>query len=126
MKTEKKREKKEKERQEIFLTTLNSQGQRQNTQETTFNLAKNIELVLPFAEAVPLKNILAKNLVVYLTKMFTVCGNPKEIKLDRGTNITSNLFTKVLTELGIKQSCQVPVTLNDKVPLRDGINFEKL
>ena len=57
-----------------------------------------------YPEAFPLKNIFAKTIVGKLTYLFTFHGIPKEIQSDRGTNFTSNLFTAVLTELGITQT----------------------
>ena len=56
-----------------------------------------------FLEAIPLKNISARNIANYLLRMFTVYGIPKEIQSDRGTNFTSILFNNILKELKVKQ-----------------------
>ena len=56
-----------------------------------------------FPEAIPLKNISAKNIASHLLQKFTVYGIPKEIQSDRGTNFTSELFSNVLKELNVKQ-----------------------
>ena len=57
-----------------------------------------------YPEAFPLKNISAKTIANHLTHMFTTFGIPQEVQSDRGTNFTSDLFTQVLRELGIKQT----------------------
>ena len=54
--------------------------------------------------AIPLRNISAKAIVKTLLKIFTTFGIPKEIQSDRGSNFTSDLFAKILKELGIKQT----------------------
>ena len=54
--------------------------------------------------AIPLRNISAKNIANALMKVFTNFGIPKEIQSDRGSNFTSDLFTKILKELNIKQT----------------------
>ena len=51
--------------------------------------------------AIPLRNISAKNIANALMKIFTNFGFPKEIQSDRGSNFTSELFTKILKELDI-------------------------
>ena len=56
-----------------------------------------------FPEAIPLKNISARNIANHLLRMFTVYGIPKEIQSDRGTNFTSILFSNILKELKVKQ-----------------------
>ena len=57
-----------------------------------------------YPEAIPLRNISAKTIVKQLLKYFTSFGIPKEIQSDRGSNFTSDLFSSVLRELGIKQT----------------------
>lgn len=57
-----------------------------------------------FPEAIPLRNISAKNIVKNLLKFFTMYGIPKDIQTDRGSNFTSNLFAAVLKELNVKHS----------------------
>lgn len=57
-----------------------------------------------YPEGFPIKNISAKTVVSKLTHLFTTFGIPREIQSDRGTNFTSDLFTAVLTELGITQT----------------------
>ena len=57
-----------------------------------------------YPDAIPLKNISAKNIVKHILRYFTNFGIPKVIQTDRGTNFTSDLFSNVLKELGIKQS----------------------
>ena len=57
-----------------------------------------------YPEAIPLKNITTKTIVKVLLKYFTSFGIPKEIQSDRGTNFTSDLFSSILRELGVKQT----------------------
>ncbi|XP_071542904.1 uncharacterized protein [Panulirus ornatus] len=57
-----------------------------------------------YPEAFPLKTISAKNVANKLIHMFTTFGIPQEVRSDRGTNFTSDLFKDVLQELGIKQT----------------------
>ncbi|XP_037776259.1 uncharacterized protein LOC119573219 [Penaeus monodon] len=57
-----------------------------------------------YPEAFPLKNISAKSICKNLVHMFTTFGIPQEVQSDRGSNFTSELFSKVLQELGIKQT----------------------
>ncbi|XP_064100914.1 uncharacterized protein LOC135211541 [Macrobrachium nipponense] len=52
--------------------------------------------------AIPLRNILAKTIANALLKVFTTYGS-SELQCDRGSNFTSDLFSKVLKELEIKQ-----------------------
>ena len=56
-----------------------------------------------FPEAIPLKNISARNIANHLLRMFTVYRIPKQIQSDRGTNFTSILFSNILKELKVKQ-----------------------
>ena len=56
-----------------------------------------------FPDAIPLKNISARNVANHLLKIFTVHGIPREIQSDRGTNFTSDLFSSILRELNVKQ-----------------------
>ena len=51
----------------------------------------------------PLRNIRAKTIVDNLIKVFTLYGLPKIIQSDQGSNFTSNLFSEVVEELGIKR-----------------------
>lgn len=57
-----------------------------------------------YPEAFPLKNISAKSICKNLVHMFTTFGIPQEVQSDRGSNFTSELFSKVLQELGITQT----------------------
>ncbi|XP_064083906.1 uncharacterized protein LOC135199681 [Macrobrachium nipponense] len=57
-----------------------------------------------FPEAIPLKNISAKNIAKHLLSFFTTYGIPKDIQTDRGSNFTSKLFSEILKELNIKHS----------------------
>lgn len=57
-----------------------------------------------YLEAFPLKNMSAKTIVSKLIHMFTTFGIPQEIQSDRGTNFTSDLFSEVLSQLGITQT----------------------
>ena len=56
-----------------------------------------------FPEAIPLKQIKAKNIIPVLTKFFTAYGFPKIIQSDRGSNFTSEVFQEVMSTLGIQQ-----------------------
>ena len=56
-----------------------------------------------FPEAIPLRNIKAKNIVKALIKFFTMVGLPRSIQSDQGTNFMSGLFQQVMYQLGIKQ-----------------------
>ena len=55
-----------------------------------------------FPEAIPMRNIKAKNIVSHLIKFFTLFGLPKVIQSDLGSNFTSNVFNQVVNELEIK------------------------
>ncbi|XP_071551747.1 uncharacterized protein [Panulirus ornatus] len=57
-----------------------------------------------YPEAFPLKTISAKNVANESIHMFTTFSIPQEVRSDRGTNFTSDLFKDVLQELGIKQT----------------------
>ena len=54
-----------------------------------------------FPEAIPLKQINAKEIVRGLIKFFSWVGFPKIIQTDQGTNFTSTLFRQVLRELEV-------------------------
>lgn len=56
-----------------------------------------------YPEAVPLRSITSKVVVNVRTKIFTKFGIPQIVQSDRGTNFTSELFSKVMDELGVKQ-----------------------
>lgn len=56
-----------------------------------------------YLEAFPLKIISAKIIANHLIHMFTTFGIPLEVQSDRGSNFTSELFSKVLNELGVQQ-----------------------
>ena len=56
-----------------------------------------------FPEAIPLRNIKAKNIVRSLIKFFTLVGLPRSIQSDQGSNFMSSLFQQVMYQLGIKQ-----------------------
>lgn len=56
-----------------------------------------------FPEAIPLRNIKAKNVVKALIKFFTMVGLPRSIQSDQGTNFMSGLFQQVMYQLGMKQ-----------------------
>ena len=56
-----------------------------------------------FPEAIPLRNIKAKNITKALIKFFTLFGLPKIIQSDQGTNFMSTVFKQVIKELGIEQ-----------------------
>lgn len=62
-----------------------------------------IDVATRYPEVVPLRNIIAKNVVKALVKFFTQVGLPKEVQSDQGSNFTSGLFEKVMKSLGIKQ-----------------------
>ena len=56
-----------------------------------------------FPEAIPLRNIEAKNIVTALIKFFTLVGLPKSIQSDQGSNFMSGVFQQVMYELGVPQ-----------------------
>ena len=56
-----------------------------------------------FPEAIPLRNINARNISKALIKFFTLVGLPKEIQSDQGSNFMSGLFQQVVHQLGAKQ-----------------------
>ena len=56
-----------------------------------------------YPEAIALSNIKAKTITSALLTIFTKHGIPRVIQSDRGTNFTSNLFSKVMEELGVTQ-----------------------
>lgn len=65
-----------------------------------------------FPKAIPLQNILAKNVVK--TNFFTKVGLPKVIQSDQGSNFMSKLFQQIVKQLGItsmKASDHHPQTL---------------
>ena len=55
-----------------------------------------------FPEAIPLRNIKAKQIVSHLIKFFTLVGLPQVISSDQGSNFMSNIFKQVVQQLGIK------------------------
>jgi hypothetical protein len=55
-----------------------------------------------FPEAIPLRTITAQAITKALKKFFTFVGLPKSLQSDQGTNFTSNIFQKVMTQLGIQ------------------------
>jgi len=69
-----------------------------------------------YPEAFPLKNISAKSICKNLVHMFTTFGIPQEVQSDRGSNFTSELFSKVLQELGIKQTLSIAYHPESKEP----------
>ena len=56
-----------------------------------------------FPEAIPLRNIKTKNIVMALVKFFTFVGLPKSVQSDQGSNFMSGIFQQVMHELGITQ-----------------------
>ena len=56
-----------------------------------------------FPAAIPLRNIKSKSVVKALVKFFTLVGLPKIAQSDQGTNFMSNVFQKVVLELGTQQ-----------------------
>ena len=56
-----------------------------------------------FPEAIPLRNIKAKNIIKALIKFFTMVGLPRSIQSNQGTNFMSSLFQQAMYQLGIKQ-----------------------
>ena len=56
-----------------------------------------------FPEAIPLRNIKAKNIVRALVKFFTFVGLLKSVQSDKGSNFISGIFQQVMHELGITQ-----------------------
>lgn len=55
-----------------------------------------------FPEAIPLipLQITARNVVKALVKFFSVCGIPKVVQSDQGSNFISNVFQQVTQQLG--------------------------
>ena len=54
-------------------------------------------------EAIPLRNINTKTIVMALVKFFTFVGLPKSVQSDQGSIFMSGVFQQVMHELGIKQ-----------------------
>ena len=55
-----------------------------------------------FPEAIPLRNIKAKTIIKALTILVFLCGLPKTIRSNQGSNCISHLFQQVMHELNIK------------------------
>ena len=53
-----------------------------------------------FPEAIPLRNIKARNICKALIKFFTLFGLPRSIQSDQGSNFTSKTFQQVMDQLG--------------------------
>ena len=56
-----------------------------------------------FPEAIPLRNIKARNIIKALIKFFTLVGLPKHIQSDQGPNFMSTIFQQVMHQLNITQ-----------------------
>ena len=61
-----------------------------------------------FPEAIPLQARLTKKVVESMTNFFVKVGLLKVIQTDRGTNFMSNLFKRVIGQLGAKQVISSP------------------
>ena len=61
-----------------------------------------------FPEVISLRNIQSKVIIKYLKDFISRYGVPKEIQTDRGTNFTSRLFQRKVSEFGIKQVFSTP------------------
>ena len=61
-----------------------------------------------FPEAIPLRAISTKKAVESMTNFFVKVGLPKVIQTDRGTNFMSNLFKRVIGQLGAKRVISSP------------------
>ena len=54
-------------------------------------------------EAIPLRNIKARNICKALIKFFTFFGLPRPIQSEQGSNFTSKTFQQVMDQLGIQR-----------------------
>ena len=61
-----------------------------------------------FPEITPLRSIQSKVIIKHLKDFIGRYGVPKEIQTDRGTNFTSRLFQRKVSEFGIKQVFSTP------------------
>ena len=61
-----------------------------------------MDVTTRYPEAIPLRSTHARVVLKALLNFFTHFGLPLEIQSDRGTNFTSKLFEKTMTEWGIK------------------------
>ena len=61
-----------------------------------------------FPEAIPLRAISTKKVVESMINFFVKVGLPKVIQTDRGTNFMSNLFKRVIGQLGAKHIISSP------------------
>ena len=56
-----------------------------------------------YPEAIPLRSIITKNVVMTLIKFFTQIGLPAVVQSDQGFNFTSGMFEQVMRTLEIQQ-----------------------
>ncbi|ORD93107.1 POL, partial [Enterospora canceri] len=61
-----------------------------------------MDVTTRYPEAIPVRSTHARVVLKALLNFFTHFGLPPEIQSDRGTNFTSKLFNKTMTEWGIK------------------------
>ena len=61
-----------------------------------------MDVTTRYPEAIPMRSTHERVVLKALLNFFTHFGLPPEIQSDRGTNFTSKLFEKTMTEWGIK------------------------
>ncbi|XP_066946104.1 uncharacterized protein [Macrobrachium rosenbergii] len=61
-----------------------------------------------YPEAIPLRSVKAEKVVEALVNFFTKFGIPKVLQSDCGTNFTSRIFRKKMSELGVKHITSSP------------------
>ena len=62
-----------------------------------------MDVVTRYPEAIPLRKITASKVSEALVKFLTKMGLPKVVQHDQGSNFTSSLFKKQVSQLGISQ-----------------------
>ena len=70
-----------------------------------------------FPEAIPLRAMSTKKVVESMTNFFVKVGLPKVIQTDRRTNFISNLFKRVIGQLGTKHIISSPYHLQSQSAL---------
>ena len=79
-----------------------------------------------FPEAIPMKNIKAKNVVRALIKFFTLVGLPRSIQSDQGSNFMSGMFQQVMHQLGSSYSSLALTTQSHKELWNNSIRLSRI
>ena len=62
-----------------------------------------MDTAIRYPEAIPLRSITTKNVVMALIKFFTQVGLSAVVQSDQESNFTSGMFGQVMRTLGIQQ-----------------------